>query len=223
MLSLVSSVDSVQVDPCVSIFDNIDTMNETTANITALLQSVSSGHKADVDALMEAIYSDLHRLAACHLRGERPDHTLQPTALVHEAWMKLVDQHSTTWRDRNHFFAIAARVIRRILVDHARGRQALKRGAGLERIPLDDLPLPDAAPQIDLLALNEALAELQELDPQQARIVELRFFAGLGLDEIADVLEIGPRSVDRHWSTAKAWLKFRLGDCDVGSRGVDHG
>lgn len=211
-----------RIDLVVSVIDNIETMNDPTANITALLQAAASGQSGDINALMEAIYDDLHRLAARHLRSERPDHTLQPTALVNEAWLKLVDQRNTTWHDRSHFFAIAARVIRRILVDHARTKRAAKRGFGLERVPLDDLGRCAATQQIDLLALDEALAELQELDERQAKIVELRFFAGMSIDEIAEVLGIGPRSVDRHWSAAKAWLMFQLSDRDDTNSGA-HG
>mgnify|MGYP001191763481 CR=1 FL=1 len=171
------------VDSVVSVFDNIETMNEPTSNITALLQAAASGQRGDVNALMEAIYDDLHRLASRQLRGERSDHTLQPTALVNEVWLKLVDQRNTTWRDRSHFYSIAARVIRRILVDHARAKRASKRGFGMERIPLDDLGKDTSPQQVDLLALDEALAELNELDDRQAKIVELRFFAGIHLGE----------------------------------------
>lgn len=200
------------VDPVESIDDNIDTMNESTANITALLQAAASGEREDVNALMGAIYDDLHRLAAKHLRSERADHTLQPTALVHEAYLKLIDQKQTSWRDRNHFFAIAARVIRRILVDHARGKGAVKRGAGKERIPLEHIEATEPGESLDLVALDEALEELNDLDARQAKIVEMRFFGGMSLDEIAETLDIGRRSVDRHWAAAKAWLLFRLSD-----------
>lgn len=207
------------IDRVVSLFDNGETMNENTASITALLQAAASGQRQDVDALMGAIYDDLHRLAAKHLRAERPDHTLQPTALVHEAYLKLIDQRATSWRDRNHFFAIAARVIRRILVDHARARQAVKRGAGNERIPLEDVEVAVPTDSVDLVALDEALEELQRLDERQAKIVELRFFGGMSLDEIAETLEIGRRSIDRHWAAAKAWLLFKLHDpSDLGAQ-----
>ena len=186
------------IDPRVSMFDNIETMNEPTANITALLHAAASGSRDDVDALMGAIYDDLHRLAAKHLRGERPDHTLQPTVLVHEAYLKLIDQKSTSWRDRNHFFAIAARVIRRILVDHARAKNAFKRGAGRERVPLDELGKPPTAEPLDLLALDERASCRNWMNAR--RRSSSCGFSRLSLDEIAEVLEIGPRSVDRHWS-----------------------
>ncbi len=187
-------------------------MSETSANITALLRAAASGGRDNLDALMAAIYDDLHRLAAAHLRGERPDHTLQPTALVHEAYLKLIDQRSTDWRDRAHFFAIAARVIRRILVDHARQKESAKRGAKRERLPLDQVEPASPETNVDLVALDEALEALNELDPRQSKIVELRFFGGMTLDEIAEALSIGRRSVDREWSAAKAWLLFRMSE-----------
>jgi RNA polymerase sigma-70 factor, ECF subfamily len=201
-------------------FDNTETMNDHSASITDLLQAAASGERDDVNALMGAIYDDLHRLAAKHLRSERADHTLQPTALVHEAYLKLIDQKQTSWRDRNHFFAIAARVIRRILVDHARGKGAVKRGAGKERIPLEHIEATEPGDSLDLVALDEALEELNDLDARQAKIVEMRFFGGMSLDEIAETLDIGRRSVDRHWSAAKAWLLFRLSDQRPGTPDV---
>jgi RNA polymerase sigma-70 factor, ECF subfamily len=204
------------IDPSVSMIDNLETMNEPTADITALLQAAASGDRENIDALMVAIYDHLHQLASQHLRSERANHTLQPTALVNEAWLRLIDQKSTTWQDRNHFFAIAARVIRRILVDHARVKGASKRGAGLQRVPLEEVVSASNPKQYDLLALDEALTELKDLDERQAKIVELRFFGGLSLDEIAETMVIGRRSVDRHWAAAKAWLLFRLSDHQPG-------
>lgn len=194
-------------------------MSEATAQVTQLLRAASSGQRRDVDALMNAIYDDLRRLAASQLGSERKDHTLQPTALVHEAYLKLIDQRNTDWSDRVHFFAVASRVIRRILVDHARDRAAQKRGGGRERVALDDFDGTAATGAIDLVALDAALTELAELDPTQAKIVEMRYFGGLTIDEIADSLAIGKRSVDRHWATAKAWLLFRL---EGGSPGHAH-
>lgn len=185
-------------------------MGDSEANITQLLHAVASGDRRDMDALLAALYDDLHRLAQKHLRSERPDHTLQPTALVHEAYLRLVDQRSTTWTDRLHFFAVASRVIRRILVDHARADLALKRGGGRTRIPLDDVDLGGGERELDMLALDEALEELTALDAQQAQVVELRFFGGLTVPEVATVLSTSPRTVDRDWQCARAWLYCRL-------------
>lgn len=185
-------------------------MSENTASVTMLLRAASSGERRDVDALMAAIYDDLRRLADGHLRSERDNHTLQPTALVHEAYLKLIDQRSTDWKDRAHFFAVASRIIRRILVDHARERLAAKRGGGVERVAiLDDEPGAPPA-DVDLVALDEALSELSEIDAAQAQIVEMRYFGGLTMEEIAEALAMGKRSVDRHWQVARSWLCFRL-------------
>lgn len=187
-------------------------MTEPTENVTRLLHAVSGGDRQDLDALMSAIYDDLRRLAVGHMRAERANHTLQPTAVVHEAYMRLIDQRSTSWKDRVHFFAVASRIIRRILVDHARERLALKRGGAAERMSLEHVELAGGVRDGDILALDEAMGDLADLSERQARIVELRFFGGLTIDEIAEVLEIGKRSVDREWKAAKAWLYVRLHD-----------
>lgn len=192
-----------------------DTPN--TGNITTLLRAAASGQRGDLDALMAAIYTDMRRIADNHLRAERLDHTLQPTALVHEAYLKLIDQRGTNWKDRTHFFAIASRIIRRILVDHARQKGAVKRGSGRERVSLEHAELSLPSSDVDLVALDDALEELATLDARQAQIVELRFFGGLTLAEIAETLNMGRRSVDRSWSAAKAWLFFRLSDNDAES------
>lgn len=185
-------------------------MNDPAANITQMLHSVSAGDRRELDGLLNAIYNDLRRLAADQLKLERSDHTLQPTALVHEAYLKLVDQHNTDWRDRLHFFAVASRIIRRILVDHARTHKAAKRGGNWERIPIEQAEVSTS--DIDVLALDEVLAELDSIDSRQAQIVELRFFGGLTVPEVAEYLAISPRSVDRDWKCAKAWLYCRLKD-----------
>lgn len=187
-------------------------MTAPSANVTLLLRAAASGDRRDLDALMGAIYDDLRRLAVAHMRAERDDHTLQPTALVHEAYLKLVDQRTTDWKDRAHFFAVASRIIRRLLVDHARERLALKRGGGGERIPLEAAEPATEVPGVDLVALDEAVEELASIDERQARIVELRFFGGLTIEEIADLLEMGRRSVDREWQAARAWLFLRLSE-----------
>jgi RNA polymerase sigma-70 factor (ECF subfamily) len=179
-------------------------------DVTRLLRAASSGERGDLDALMAAIYEDMRRLANSHLRRERAEHTLQPTALVHEAYVKLIAQHGTSWRDRLHFFAVASRIIRRILVDHARTRNAQKRGGMVERVDLD-LAAPMAPERsVDLLALDEAMAELAEIDSVQAQVVELRFFGGMTAQEIGEFLGVSSRTVDRAWQCAQTWLHWRL-------------
>lgn len=187
-------------------------MDQSAANVTQLLRAAASGQRRDVDALMSAIYDDLRRLAFGQLRGERCEHTLQPTALVHEAYLKLIDQRSTEWKDRGHFFSVASRVIRRILVDHARERRAQKRGGDIARRAIETADIAASENGTDLIALDEALNELQVIDPLQAKIVEMRYFGGLTIEEIAETLDLGKRSVDRHWQAARAWLCFRLND-----------
>lgn len=211
-------------------------MSETPADITLLLHAAASGDRRDLDALMAAIYQDMRRLAMSHMNGERRDHTLQPTALVHEAYVKLIGQRSTDWNDRLHFFALASRIIRRILIDHARERQALKRGGPGTRVSIGEHDAPAPARDLDIIALDEALLELARLDEQQARIVELRYFGGCTVEEVAELLGIGKRSVDRQWQIAKAWLFDRLQERDTpatphrpdggrggGGQGDDHG
>jgi RNA polymerase sigma-70 factor, ECF subfamily len=187
-------------------------VSDSPANLTQLLRAAAAGGRGNVDALMAAIYDDLRRLALGHLRSERQDHTLQPTALVHEAYLKLIDQRLTDWKDRAHFFAVASRIIRRILVDHARERGAAKRGGGSSRVAIDDVELAASDEGVDLMALDDALAALAEIDAVQAQVVEMRYFGGLTIEEIAEALDIGKRSVDRHWQVARTWLCFRLAD-----------
>lgn len=164
----------------------------------------------DDDALLAVVYDELHRLAASMMRSERPGHTLQPTVLVHEAWLKLVNQRNVEWQGRAHFFAIAARFMRRILVDHARARRRQKRGGDAVRISLaDDLPL-SLEQGADVLAVHDALERLAQLDERQSRIVELRFFGGLSVDEVAHVLAVSKRTVEADWTLAKAWLRREL-------------
>jgi len=168
---------------------------------------------------MAAIYQDMRRLAASRMGGERRDQTLSPAALVHEAYVKLIDQRDTDWKDRLHFFAFAARIIRRILIDHARARDDEKRGGG-DRTDRTMIRIGEqgiAAPQreLDLIALDEALQELAMLDEQQARIVELRYFGGCSVEDVAELLKIGKRTVDRDWQAAKAWLFVRVNEDDA--------
>lgn len=193
-------------------------MNQTPGDITVLLRASALGDPHDADRLMAVIYDDLKRLAASQLSRERHGHTLAPTALVHEAYIRLVNQRSAAWNDRLHFFSVAARIIRRILIDHARERRALKRGGpdgGAIRIEHDDLAAPER--DLNLVALDEALIELAELSERQARIVELRFFGGLTIPEIAVALSMGSRSVDREWQAARAWLFHRLSELEAGA------
>lgn len=189
-------------------------MNASMPDITLLLHAAASGDRRDLDALMTAVYQDMRRLAVSHMDGERRNHTLQPTALVHEAYVKLLDQHSTDWKDRLHFFSIASRIIRRILIDHARSVGAVKRGGSITRVSIGGQDVGVPARDVDLLALDEAMVELAELDGQQAHIVELRYFGGCSIEEIAELLGLGKRTVDRKWQSARAWLFERLRDDD---------
>lgn len=179
-------------------------------DVTMLLRSVASGEAQGMDRLLEAIYDDLRRLAAAHLREERADHTFQPTALVNEAYLRLVSQHSAQWNDRKHFFAFASQVLRRILIDHARARNAEKRGGGGVRVQLEPESIGGEGREIDLVELDDALVELAKVSERQAKVVEMRFFGGCTLEEIAEVLGVGRRTVDRDWTAAKAWLFVRL-------------
>ncbi|QOI99241.1 MAG: sigma-70 family RNA polymerase sigma factor [Phycisphaeraceae bacterium] len=186
------------------------TMTEPTPDITLLLHAAASGERHDLDALVTAVYQDMRRLAMSHMKKERHNHTLQPTALVHEAYVKLLGQYRTDWKDRLHFFSIAARIIRRILIDHARAAGASKRGRSSTRVSLADHDVAAPSRDVDLVALDEAMVELAALDEQQARIVELRYFGGCTIEEIAELLDLGKRTVDRQWHAAKAWLFDRL-------------
>jgi RNA polymerase sigma factor (TIGR02999 family) len=177
--------------------------------ITGLLDDWSRGDRRALDRLLPVIYAELRRIAVRQLRHERDGHTLQPTALVHEAYLRLVDQRSADWQNRAHFFGVAARVMRRILVDHARRQAAKKRGEGLQRVPLADLAA--AAPDpIPVLGLDHALGRLEQLDPGLAQIVELRAFGGLTIDEAAHVMNVSPSTAKRDWRTARAWLAREL-------------
>lgn len=178
--------------------------------VTQLLIKLTGGSREAVDGLLPLVYDELRSLAASYLRRERPDHTLQPTALVHEAWLKLIDQSQVNWQNRAHFFGIAAQVMRRVLVDHARRQTADKRGGEFEKLSLDENL--DAAQEraIELIALDDALRELAVLDPQKSRLVELRFFGGLSVEETAEVLGVSAITIKRQWRMAKAWLYGRV-------------
>jgi RNA polymerase sigma factor (TIGR02999 family) len=176
-------------------------------DVTQLLVDWSNGDRVALDQLTPLVYDELRRLADRHLRRERLDHTLQSTALVHEAYLRLIDQKHVQWQNRAHFFGVAAQMIRRILVDHARARQTAKRGSGAPKLSLDDaFAAPGESRDLNLVALDDALAELEKLDPRQARVIELRFFTGLSIEETAEVLAISPATVKREWTTARVWL-----------------
>jgi RNA polymerase sigma factor (TIGR02999 family) len=175
-------------------------------DVTQLLIDWSRGDQEALAKLMPLIYDELRRLAARYLRHERPDHTLQPTALVHEVYLRLINQSRVQWQSRAHFFGIAAQAMRRILVDHARRHHAAKRGGLQPRLSLDEAVRVSAAHSADLIALDDALSRLAAIDAQQSRIVELRFFGGLTVAETAAVIGASPPTVKRHWTVAKAWL-----------------
>ncbi len=188
--------------------------------VTQVLVDWSKGDQNAPDRLMPLVYEELRKLARNYLQRERSDHTLQATGLVHEAYLRLVDQSSMTWQNRAHFFAVAAQVMRRILVDHARAHRAEKRGGEREKIEFDEALAPSGEKAVDLIALDDALHDLVTFDPRQSRIVEMRFFGGLTNEEIGDVLGISPRTIKREWRLAKAWLRREImkeeADADVG-------
>jgi RNA polymerase sigma-70 factor, ECF subfamily len=181
-------------------------VNSSQQEVTRLLIRLMDGERAVLDDLLPLVYAELRRLAAGYLRHERPGHTLQPTALVHEAYLRLVDQTQVQWQNRAHFFGVAAQMMRRILVDHARSQQAEKRGGDIQKLALDENIDVSGERAAELIALDEALARLAELDPQKSRIVELRFFGGLSVEETAEVLGVSAPTVKRQWRMAKAWL-----------------
>ena len=179
--------------------------------ITELLLAVSEGGRAALDQLIPLVYDDLRRVAAAQMRREVGGQSLQPTALVHEVYVRLVDQRRVQWRNRAHFFAAAATLMRRILVDHARARLADKRGGGLERVTLAGDEAAES-PRIDVLALHEAMQRMAAFSPRQERIVELRYFGGLTIQEAAEVIGISEATLVREWTVAKAWLRANLSD-----------
>jgi RNA polymerase sigma factor (TIGR02999 family) len=191
----------------------------STSDVTRLLLRWSEGDASALDRLLPVIYAELRRIASSQLRRERPDHTLAPTALVHELYLRLVDQRRATWQHRAQFFGVAAQLMRRILVDHARERQATKRGGSATRVSLEYAQAeseaaggPHGSDALEVLAVDEALNRLGRLDADQARIVELRFFAGLTVEETAHVLNRSPRTIKREWRLARAWLYRELRD-----------
>jgi RNA polymerase sigma factor (TIGR02999 family) len=198
---------------------------ESDENITGLLARWRNGEEQALQSLIPLVYGELRRLAQFHLRGERPSHTLQATALAHEAYLRLVAVHAKDYQNRAHFFAVCSRVMRQILVDHAREHRALKRGASSGHLSLDEALTIPVQPNVDILVIDSALHRLDRLDPEKCQIVEMRFFAGLTSDEIAEVLGVSAITVKRKWAIAKAWLYHDLkrgasGD-DAGSLATD--
>ncbi|PYX32887.1 MAG: RNA polymerase subunit sigma-70 [Acidobacteria bacterium] len=185
-------------------------MEPAPTDVTLLLKQLSAGDHDAVDQLVPVLYNELRRLAAYYLRQERSNHTLQATALVHEAYLRLVDQRAVEWKNRSHFFGVAAQVMRRILLDYARSHQAVKRGGPSPKISLDDAMVYGEDQTGQLVALDELLTRLSSMDPQQGRIVELRFFGGMSVEETAELLGISPRTVKRDWAMAKSWLSREL-------------
>ena len=184
--------------------------NPSSEGITQLLARWSRGEETARDELMPLVYDELHRLASNYLRRERREHTLQPTALVNELFLKFSEQHSMNWQNRAQFFGVAAQLMRRILVDYARAHYASKRGSGRYCISLKNIAAFGAQPDADLLALHDVLNGLEQIDPDQARIVELRFFGGLTIKETAEVMQTSHATVEREWKMAKAYLKREL-------------
>ena len=178
----------------------------STDGITKLLHGWQGGDPAALDALLPVVYRELRRLAHCELRKERPDHTLQSAALVNEAYLRLFRMQPPRWENRTHFFAIAAQLMRQILVDYARRHRASKRGSGLCTLTLDDVDALSQRKEMDVIAIDDALHALAEVDPRQSRVVELRFFAGLSLEETSEVMGIATATVQRDWTAARAWL-----------------
>lgn len=185
----------------------------TPGEVTALLRAVSRGERTAGDRLIPIVYEELRAIASARMSGERPDHTLDPTSLVHEAYLRLIDTSLVEWEDRSHFFRVAAGAMRRVLVDHARARAALKRGGDRRRIALEDPS--DTRQPVDLIALDDALARLEQIDPRQRAVVELRFFGGLDVEETARALGVSPRTVEEDWRLARAWLRRSLAQADA--------
>ncbi len=179
-------------------------------DVTELLEAMSTGKEGALDALIPVVHAEMRRQAARYLRRERQNHTLQPTALVNEAFLKLVEQRNVRWQNRAHFFGIAAQAMRRVLIDHARAQRRIKRGGPNQQVTLDDAMIREESRSIDVLALDQAMQRLAVIDERQARIVELRYFGGLSVEETAEVVGVSPATIKREWSMAKAWLHVTL-------------
>jgi RNA polymerase sigma factor (TIGR02999 family) len=179
-------------------------------NVTNLLKAWAEGDRDAFDQVFTLLYRELRRLAASNLRRVRPNHTLRPTALIHEAFIKLVDPPAMNWQNRARFFGLAATVMRNVLVDYERKRRATKRGGGQEAMELEDTLRNSTEQNIDIIKLHEALVRFEKIDPTKSRIIELRFFSGLTVEETAEVLGVSPKTVKRHWQMARAWLQTEL-------------
>jgi RNA polymerase sigma factor (TIGR02999 family) len=191
-------------------------LDRTVSEVTRVLESIQQGDAKAADELLPLVYEELRKLAAARMAAERDTSTLQPTALVHEAWLRLVGSEQQSWQNRGHFFAAAAEAMRRILIDHARRKHAQKRQAGAQRLDLDNVDLAVEAGEELLLSINEALEKLARQDPQSAQLVKLRFFVGLSYEEAAKALGISERSAKRYWTFARAWLYRELSGRGVG-------
>jgi RNA polymerase sigma-70 factor (ECF subfamily) len=185
--------------------------------ITQLLEAWREGDEAARDELMTVVYQELHRLAHHYMKHELPGHTLQTSALVNEAYMRLIDQNNVQWQNRAHFYGIAAQMMRRILVDYARSRRYAKRGGGIRDLSLEEALIMSQERNEEVVALDEALERLAEFDPRKSKIVEFRFFAGLNIEETAEVLDVSPGTVMRDWTLAKAWLRREITAAESGS------
>jgi RNA polymerase sigma factor (TIGR02999 family) len=189
---------------------------ERATQVTALIRRLNDGDRQALDALMPLVYDELRRIANRHLAQERPDHTLQPTALVHEAYLRLMDQRSSQWQGRLHFLSVAATMMRRVLIDHAKAKFRIKRGGAIQqRVSLEDIDLATEERALEVIAIDEALSRLAELDEIQAKVVELRFFGGVSLEETAQILSLSEATVKRYGNSARAWLQREI------ARGTD--
>jgi RNA polymerase sigma factor (TIGR02999 family) len=186
----------------------------TPDEVTQLLIDWNKGDEGALEKLLPMVYEELRRLANSRLRNQRPDHTLQPTALVNEAYLHLIDCNNIQWQNRAHFFGVAAQLMRNILVDHARSHQAAKRGGDRHKVSIDDLPELAKGQDVDLIALDDALKGLAAIDEQKSRLVELRYFGGLTIEEAAEVLGVSPATVKREWNMARAWLLREMSNKD---------
>jgi RNA polymerase sigma factor (TIGR02999 family) len=188
----------------------VSSSSDPTSTISRLIESVRNGDATAAAALTPLLYNELHRLAMHHMRNERPGHTLQATALVNEAYLKLIDNREANWQNRAHFLAIASQAMRRVLIDHARSKRRVKRGGLQQKVSLEDVVIAAEEQSYDLVALDSALDRLAKVDARQSRIVELRFFGGLSVEQTAEVLGISPKTVKRDWAVARAWLHREL-------------